>query len=1259
MPPKRGRPPGRRSTPRAASRARGTPGPSGLDGSPDSRSPAPPSSESRVRVQRTPGPSKYSTSYGSPAALTAIRRVNTGSAIGSIGGAINNVQNADEEDRQNHTARLAAEARSRGQPAPAQAPARRQPAVEEDDSDRDGFDSPNQALRQMPPPPLPGLAPRRQSQRAAARSGSAANSQRAAQGLRAASVQPGSSGPGASAANPVSNATRLGSEPLHSDSPSQRSFIEESEIYGGADVATPIQRRPPAQPISVPEASNPPEPMNQPRRSPRRRPQLQSQQQQQQQSPSPTRVAAPVARTGADESGSAPPTPTRQATHGNQRTQASANVSDSIDDDDGEDPLQNPTPRGLRTARRLPAISQPPSQQQPDMTTRIRGIDQYVPHNKDRNLALNMLGPSDEDVIQTSKVTGSLAQQSRLGATKQPRWPNPIQDARSGKLLLPRPDREGSETRVDGVPINAGSTASSRAPGTSDQSVFNRFRSPSPVASSAGGTGQSSQQSTLVGSGRPGGSFLRAEGDSAAGSDIGSRVPATSGQPAPTRFRSPSPDVPPTGTAQPSQQNNVAGSGRPSGSLPRPEGEFTAGPATGSRNTVTSGQEPHQHKPLGSGRAGANPGRDSNQASQGPDVGDRHHQGSKDDGSDEAAPAAAAPDADEDGSFFSIALNWFHRVFRLRNWPPKLRKALEFYGLLVLLCWGFLIMLEICLPTKRWEGIQVGKDYQYYGMSLENWRQNILQFVPWIVLHPFAVLTGNLDYADYRDQLSRMELKEHSSAIKMKSIAAATNQMRRVLPELIKINVGERRGDWTIDDWFWHVLNEEMTQGSFVWSLLTVTKSEDGSYTISDNHWDAIKQRIQNERLLLSDRPASGEDSLALSNEVMNYVELSVSQAFRDWLAQNERDVRRVTGKNEGIPSATYKDLYGDVEKIVAERLEALGLQEGVVTREVFIEKMEHEFDQREAYIKTEMEHLSEKLEQALGIAIDAKNSADIPAGLSRSEVSELVDESVRRAIADAQLEAMAKGSIKSHLNNELNLRKNYFSALRGAVVDPKFTSDTYDWRPEQVVKQERSRSAWGIWGGEKKGPVYREGTKYTGLPFAPSFALDRWEEDGECWCAGHGDSQNMTRAADLSIFTTEPVVPQHLVVEHIGRGATFDPEAMPKDIELWIQPPSDKRARTLYDWSKKKWADIRHGPGAKLVQKGFVKVGEFQFDSGIGKGESQVFKLSDELLGMDAQTRQVLVRAKSNYGAEDHTCFYRLRLFGEEGKNKNGGAWD
>lgn len=560
------------------------------------------------------------------------------------------------------------------------------------------------------------------------------------------------------------------------------------------------------------------------------------------------------------------------------------------------------------------------------------------------------------------------------------------------------------------------------------------------------------------------------------------------------------------------------------------------------------------------------------------------------------------------------------------------------WGLLVIICWLFLILLELYVPPTGWEGITVGKNYQYHGNSLASWRQNILQFVPWIVLHPFAVLTGNLDYADYRNILDRVNLNQGNTDTKVNKLTEAVGQLRRILPELIKVDAGMTTSEWKVQDEFWHALNDEMKKGGLMWYLLSMHKGENGSYAISDSHWDAIRQRLHAENLLVSGR--SEDDPLALSNEVMSYVDMSVSKSFQDWLIKNADAVRKAQGGEKGEPSASYTDLYGQVDKAIAARLEHLDLETRVVTKEEFISKIEEYFRNHTTNVQGELTAMNDKLRQALGIAMEAKNSAQLPPGLTRTEVESIVAEMVRRAVAEAQLEALAKGSIKTHLSSELLTQKNYFSTIRGAIIDPKLTSATYDWR---IAKDSTNYFSWG---SNREHPVFRPGGKYSGIPFAPSIALEKWEEDGECWCAGHKED---THTVDLSIFTAEVVIPQYLTVEHIDRDSTFDPDSMPKDIEFWIKGPGDKTQRSLVEWSKKKWAEAPTGPDLRLTEKGFVKVGQFEFDSGTGKGGTQVFKLPNELVDFGVQTEQVLVRAKSNYGASDHTCFYRLRLFGSK----------
>lgn len=570
------------------------------------------------------------------------------------------------------------------------------------------------------------------------------------------------------------------------------------------------------------------------------------------------------------------------------------------------------------------------------------------------------------------------------------------------------------------------------------------------------------------------------------------------------------------------------------------------------------------------------------------------------------------------------------------------------WALLAIISWLLLILLELYVPATEWEGIKVSKNYQYHGNSIVGWRQNILQFVPWIVLHPFAVLTGNLDYADYRNTLHSLALNQGRTEARVDNVTEAVGQLRRILPELIKVDAGITTSEWKVEDDFWHALNDEMKKGGLMRYLLSIHKREDGSYTISDTHWDAIKQRLRAEDLLGSGR--SEHDPLALSNEVMSYVDASISKSFQDWLVKNADAVRKAKGEENGEPSASYTDLFGQVDKAVAARLEHLELEARVVTREEFISKIEEYFRDHSADVKGELTVMNEKLKQALGIAMEAKNSVHLPPGLSRTEVESLVAEMTRRAVAEAQLEALAKGTIKSHLSSELLTQKNYFSTIRGALIDPKLTSASYDWRIETDAKK-KGVSTTGLfnlfsWNNDKEHPLFRRGGKHTGIPFAPSIALEKWEEDGECWCGGHKED---THTVDLSIFTAEVVIPQYLVVEHIDRDSTFDPDSTPKDIEFWIKGPGDSTQRSLIEWSKKKWTEPPTVPGVKLMEKGFVKVGRFEFDSGAGKSDLQVFKLPNELVDFGVQTQHVLVRANSNYGASDHTCFYRLRLFGSK----------
>lgn len=124
MPPKRGRG-GARGGSRATSRASATPGPSEV-----SRDASP--FDPTRRAQRTPGPPRFSSSYGSPVVLTSRRIFTGGSAAGAIDAALRTVQDANDVDSRTRDA----------------------PESEDDEAYVPGGDEDEDAMA-MPPPPLP------------------------------------------------------------------------------------------------------------------------------------------------------------------------------------------------------------------------------------------------------------------------------------------------------------------------------------------------------------------------------------------------------------------------------------------------------------------------------------------------------------------------------------------------------------------------------------------------------------------------------------------------------------------------------------------------------------------------------------------------------------------------------------------------------------------------------------------------------------------------------------------------------------------------------------------------------------------------------------------------------------------------------------------------------------------------------------------------------------------------------------------------
>jgi hypothetical protein len=112
----------------------------------------------------------------------------------------------------------------------------------------------------------------------------------------------------------------------------------------------------------------------------------------------------------------------------------------------------------------------------------------------------------------------------------------------------------------------------------------------------------------------------------------------------------------------------------------------------------------------------------------------------------------------------------------------------------------------------------------------------------------------------------------------------------------------------------------------------------------------------------------------------------------------------------------------------------------------------------------------------------------------------------------------------------------NFLSVALGAIIDPAKTSPTLG------PKQSASLRAL-LW-------ATSFATRRTlRAPQSPMSALSTWEEVGDCWCSAPRNG-----ITQLSVLLGRDIVAEELVVEHIPAGASLEPEAAPRTIELWAR---------------------------------------------------------------------------------------------------------
>lgn len=200
----------------------------------------------------------------------------------------------------------------------------------------------------------------------------------------------------------------------------------------------------------------------------------------------------------------------------------------------------------------------------------------------------------------------------------------------------------------------------------------------------------------------------------------------------------------------------------------------------------------------------------------------------------------------------------------------------------------------------------------------------------------------------------------------------------------------------------------------------------------------------------------------------------------------------------------------------------------------------------------------------------------------------------------------------------------NYFSVGHGAVVDPYYTSRT------ATINSKSWMAA-----------LYVHMQATSEPPSGPVVALTAWEEGTQCWCAQHsiGDMAK----GQLTVNMAYKIKPELLHIEHIFRSGTRNIFSAPKEFVVWAQADSIAEAERL----KKYYYQADICGEAPNRERNWICIGNGKYNIH-ANNHVQTFKITPSGFPR-VETDKIAVRVVENWGAEDHTCFYRVRVTGRE----------
>lgn len=389
-------------------------------------------------------------------------------------------------------------------------------------------------------------------------------------------------------------------------------------------------------------------------------------------------------------------------------------------------------------------------------------------------------------------------------------------------------------------------------------------------------------------------------------------------------------------------------------------------------------------------------------------------------------------------------------------------------------------------------------------------------------------------------------------------------------------------------------------------------RNKRGEKEIPSEFWLALRNKIMQDANLMKES-VNTPDPKAASNAQLNVAQVKkiAAGAWAEFLDQNEARIR--AWQEDGFDDMWSKHLKDSFKNDV------------LIQKSELIKMVRQNWEDSKALVAAEVGKLAKKIDRDL---LDANLHSGQHDTMNAEQVEAISSKVFKNLIPNIQLRALTDVKLQQNINHALR-RVNHFSVGAGAVVNPRFTSPTY---PQAHQRAGRFKRALLVM---TRQPL--------SAPNPPVEALRKWDEQGDCWCS---PSQGYGKTSQLAVLMSHAIYPDEVVIEHIPSEATLDNGSTPREMELFAKIEDWNSQGSLGEMSDRLFPGERRDADSSL-DASWERIGTWTYEKNADV-HIQAFKPQLDMKSFNVSTRQLLVRAKNNWGESDHTCFYRVRIHGD-----------